>query len=402
MTYQQPNKDGFFGEYGGRFVPETLMTAVLELEQTYRTAKEDPEFQAEFEELLVQYVGRENPLYFAKRLTDYCGGAKIYLKREDLNHTGAHKINNSLGQVLLAKRMGKKKIIAETGAGQHGVATATAAALFDMECTIYMGEEDVKRQALNVFRMELLGAKVHAVTDGSRVLKDAVNAALRAWVAQVEDTHYVMGSVLGPAPFPEIVRDFQSVIGEEAKRQFAEISGGQLPDALLACIGGGSNAMGLFYPFVDDTSVAMYGVEAAGFGLETDFHAATFAKGRPGVLHGALMDVLQDENGQILEAFSISAGLDYPGIGPEHSYFNSIDRATYVSVTDEEALEGFKLLSRLEGIIPALESSHAIAYLPTLAKELGPDKSIVVCLSGRGDKDVAQVRERLQAEKKEN
>ena len=402
MTYQQPNKDGFFGEYGGRFVPETLMTAVLELEQTYRTAIEDPEFQAEFEELLVQYVGRENPLYFAKRLTDYCGGAKIYLKREDLNHTGAHKINNSLGQVLLAKRMGKKKIIAETGAGQHGVATATAAALFDMECTIYMGEEDVKRQALNVFRMELLGAKVHAVTDGSRVLKDAVNAALRAWVAQVEDTHYVMGSVLGPAPFPEIVRDFQSVIGKEAKRQFSEISGGQLPDALLACIGGGSNAMGLFYPFVDDTSVAMYGVEAAGLGLETDFHAATFAKGRPGVLHGALMDVLQDENGQILEAFSISAGLDYPGIGPEHSYFNAIDRATYVSVTDEEALEGFKLLSRLEGIIPALESSHAIAYLPTLAKELGPDKSIVVCLSGRGDKDVAQVRERLQAEKKEN
>ena len=402
MTYQQPNKDGFFGEYGGRFVPETLMTAVLELEQTYRTAIEDPEFQTEFEELLVQYVGRENPLYFAKRLTDYCGGAKIYLKREDLNHTGAHKINNSLGQVLLAKRMGQKKIIAETGAGQHGVATATAAALFDMECTIYMGEEDVKRQALNVFRMELLGAKVHAVTDGSRVLKDAVNAALRAWVAQVEDTHYVMGSVLGPAPFPEIVRDFQSVIGKEAKRQFAEISGGQLPDALLACIGGGSNAMGLFYPFVDDTSVAMYGVEAAGLGLETDFHAATFAKGRPGVLHGALMDVLQDENGQILEAFSISAGLDYPGIGPEHSYFNAIDRATYVSVTDEEALEGFKLLSCLEGIIPALESSHAIAYLPTLAKELGPDKSIIVCLSGRGDKDVAQVRERLQAEKKEN
>ncbi|HFI0625292.1 TPA: tryptophan synthase subunit beta [Streptococcus suis] len=402
MTYQQPNKDGFFGEYGGRFVPETLMTAVLELEQTYRAAIEDPEFQAEFEELLVQYVGRENPLYFAKRLTDYCGGAKIYLKREDLNHTGAHKINNSLGQVLLAKRMGKKKIIAETGAGQHGVATATAAALFDMECTIYMGEEDVKRQALNVFRMELLGAKVHAVTDGSRVLKDAVNAALRAWVAQVEDTHYVMGSVLGPAPFPEIVRDFQSVIGKEVKRQFSEISGGQLPDALLACIGGGSNAMGLFYPFVDDTSVAMYGVEAAGLGLETDFHAATFAKGRPGVLHGALMDVLQDENGQILEAFSISAGLDYPGIGPEHSYFNAIDRATYVSVTDEEALEGFKLLSRLEGIIPALESSHAIAYLPTLAKELGPDKSIIVCLSGRGDKDVAQVRERLKAEKKEN
>ncbi len=401
MTYHQPNRDGFFGEFGGRFVPETLMTAVLELDKTYRSAKEDPAFQAEFEELLRHYVGRENPLYFAKRLTDYCGGAKIYLKREDLNHTGAHKINNSLGQVLLAKRMGKKKIIAETGAGQHGVATATAAALFDMECTIYMGEEDVKRQALNVFRMELLGAKVHPVTDGSRVLKDAVNAALRAWVAQVEDTHYVMGSVLGPAPFPEIVRDFQSVIGKEAKRQFAALSGGNLPDALLACIGGGSNAMGLFYPFVNDTSVAMYGVEAAGLGLETDRHAATFAKGRPGILHGALMDVLQDENGQILEAFSISAGLDYPGIGPEHSHFNAIKRATYVSVTDQEALEGFKLLSRLEGIIPALESSHAIAYLPTLAKELGPDKSIIVCLSGRGDKDVSQVKDRFAAEKKE-
>lgn len=401
MTYQQPNKDGFFGQYGGRFVPETLMTAVLELEETYRSAKEGPAFQAEFDHLLRQYVGRENPLYFAKRLTDYCGGAKIYLKREDLNHTGAHKINNSLGQVLLAKRMGKKKIIAETGAGQHGVATATAAALFDMECTIYMGEEDVKRQALNVFRMELLGAKVHAVTDGSRVLKDAVNAALRAWVAQVEDTHYVMGSVLGPAPFPEIVRDFQSVIGREAKQQFSDLSGGQLPDALLACIGGGSNAMGLFYPFVDDESVAMYGVEAAGLGLDTEHHAATFAKGKPGVLHGALMDVLQDENGQIMEAFSISAGLDYPGIGPEHSYFNAIERATYVSVTDEEALEGFQLLSRLEGIIPALESSHAIAYLPRLAKELGPDKSIIVCLSGRGDKDVAQVKERLAAQRKD-
>lgn len=401
MTYQQPNKDGFFGEYGGRFVPETLMTAVLELEETYRSAKEDPAFQAEFDHLLRQYVGRENPLYFVKRLTDYCGGAKIYLKREDLNHTGAHKINNSLGQVLLAKRMGKKKIIAETGAGQHGVATATAAALFDMECTIYMGEEDVKRQALNVFRMELLGAKVHAVTDGSRVLKDAVNAALRAWVAQVEDTHYVMGSVLGPAPFPEIVRDFQSVIGREAKQQFSDLSGGQLPDALLACIGGGSNAMGLFYPFVDDESVAMYGVEAAGLGLDTEHHAATFVKGKPGVLHGALMDVLQDENGQIMEAFSISAGLDYPGIGPEHSYFNAIERATYVSVTDEEALEGFQLLSRLEGIIPALESSHAIAYLPRLAKELGPDKSIIVCLSGRGDKDVAQVKERLAAQRKD-
>lgn len=402
MTYNQPDKDGFFGTFGGRFVPETLMTAVLELDQTYRSAKEDPAFQAEFEDLLRQYVGRENPLYLAKRLTDYCGGATIYLKREDLNHTGAHKINNALGQVLLAKRMGKKRIIAETGAGQHGVATATAAALFDMECTIYMGEEDVKRQELNVFRMELLGAKVHAVKDGSRVLKDAVNAALRAWVAQVEDTHYVMGSVLGPAPFPEIVRDFQSVIGYEAKRQFSELSGGKLPDALLACIGGGSNAMGLFYPFVNDLSVEMVGVEAAGLGLETDQHAATFAKGKPGILHGALMDVLQDENGQILEAFSISAGLDYPGIGPEHSHFNAIKRAGYVSVTDQEAVEGFKFLSRLEGIIPALESSHAIAYLPHLAKKLGPGKSIIVCLSGRGDKDVAQIKERLSGEKKED
>ncbi|SUN77473.1 tryptophan synthase subunit beta [Streptococcus massiliensis] len=329
-------------------------------------------------------------------MTDYAGGAKIYLKREDLNHTGAHKINNALGQVLLAKRMGKKKIIAETGAGQHGVVTATAAALFNMECTIYMGEEDVKRQALNVFRMELLGAKVESVTDGSRVLKDAVNAALRAWVAKVEDTHYVMGSVLGPHPFPEIVRDYQSVIGQEAKRQFAEQNDGALPDALVACVGGGSNAIGLFYPFVNDESVAMYGAEAAGLGLDTEEHAATLTKGRLGVLHGALMDVLQDEQGQILEAFSISAGLDYPSIGPEHSYFNAIKRATYVPITDEEALEGFKLLSRVEGIIPALESSHAIAYAVKLAKELGPDKSMIVCLSGRGDKDVVQVKERLK------
>lgn len=343
-------------------------------------------------------MGRETPLYHAKQLSAELGGAEIYLKREDLNHTGAHKINNALGQVLLAKRMGKNKIIAETGAGQHGVATATAAALFNMECTIYMGEEDVKRQALNVFRMELLGAKVQAITDGSRVLKDAVNAALRSWVANIDDTHYIMGSALGPAPFPEMIRDFQSVIGNEAKRQFAEMNNGALPDAVLACIGGGSNAIGLFYPFVEDESVAMYGVEAAGLGLDTDKHAATFAKGRPGVLHGALMNVLQDEAGQILEAFSISAGLDYPGIGPEHCYFNEIKRANYVSVTDEDALEGFKLLSRVEGIIPALESSHAIAYLPTLAKELGKGKSIVVCLSGRGDKDVVQVKARLEGE----
>ena len=398
MTYQQPDSKGFYGRFGGQFVPETLMTAVLELDQAYRQAKKDPAFQAELADLLKDYVGRETPLYFAKRLTDHIGGAKIYLKREDLNHTGAHKINNALGQVLLAKRMGKKKIIAETGAGQHGVATATAAALFDMDCTIYMGEEDVKRQSLNVFRMELLGAKVQPVTDGSRVLKDAVNAALRSWVANIEDTHYIMGSALGPAPFPEIVRDFQSVIGQEAKKQYADLTGGQLPDAVLACVGGGSNAIGLFYPFVNDQTVAMYGAEAAGLGLDTDQHAATFAKGRPGILHGALMDVLQDEHGQIMEAFSISAGLDYPGIGPEHSYFRELGRASYYAITDEEALDAFRLLSRLEGIIPALESSHAIALTQKIAKDLGPDKSIIVCLSGRGDKDVNQVKERFERE----
>lgn len=398
MTYNQPNNKGFYGQFGGQFVPETLMTAVKQLEEAYEDSKKDPIFQAELKELLKDYVGRENPLYYAKRLTEYADGAKIYLKREDLNHTGAHKINNALGQVLLAKKMGKNKVIAETGAGQHGVATATATALFGMECTIYMGEEDVKRQSLNVFRMELLGAKVHSVTDGSRVLKDAVNAALRAWVAQVEDTHYVMGSVLGPHPFPQIVRDYQAVIGQEARAQFLEKEN-KLPDALVACVGGGSNSMGLFYPFVNDESVAMYGVEAAGLGIDTPHHAATITKGRPGVLHGTLMDVLQDENGQILEAFSISAGLDYPGIGPEHSYFNDVGRAKYVDITDEEALEGFKILSRTEGIIPALESSHAIAYAVKLAKELGPDKSMIVCLSGRGDKDVVQVKERLEAEK---
>ena len=398
MTYNQPNNKGFYGQFGGQFVPETLMTAVKQLEEAYEDSKKDPLFQAELKELLKDYVGRENPLYYAKRLTEYADGAKIYLKREDLNHTGAHKINNALGQVLLAKKMGKNKVIAETGAGQHGVATATAAALFGMECTIYMGEEDVKRQSLNVFRMELLGAKVHSVTDGSRVLKDAVNAALRAWVAQVEDTHYVMGSVLGPHPFPQIVRDYQAVIGQEARAQFLEKEN-KLPDALVACVGGGSNSMGLFYPFVNDESVAMYGVEAAGLGIDTPHHAATITKGRPGVLHGTLMDVLQDENGQILEAFSISAGLDYPGIGPEHSYFNDVGRAKYVDITDEEALEGFKILSRTEGIIPALESSHAIAYAVKLAKELGADKSMIVCLSGRGDKDVVQVKERLEAEK---
>ncbi|MGT2929792.1 tryptophan synthase subunit beta [Streptococcus dentasini] len=399
MTYQEPDTKGFFGTYGGQFVPETLMTAIIELEEAYRAAQKDPAFQEELDALLKDYVGRETPLYYAERLTKHIGGAKIYLKREDLNHTGAHKINNALGQVLLAKRMGKQKIIAETGAGQHGVATATAAALFDMECTIYMGEEDVKRQALNVFRMELLGAKVHAVTDGSRVLKDAVNAALRAWVANIDDTHYVMGSALGPAPFPEIVRDFQSVIGREAKRQYAAISNGHLPDAVLACIGGGSNAIGLFHPFVNDQEVAMYGAEAAGLGLDTQKHAATFAKGRPGILHGALIDVLQDAHGQIMEAFSISAGLDYPGIGPEHSHFKELGRASYYAITDQEALEAFQLLSRLEGIIPALESSHAIALTQKIAKDMDSDQSIIVCLSGRGDKDVVQVKERLEAQK---
>ena len=399
MTYQQPDVKGFYGKFGGQFVPETLMTAILELDQAYQEAKQDPGFQAELDALLKNYVGRETPLYFAKRLTQHIGGAKIYLKREDLNHTGAHKINNALGQVLLARRMGKKKVIAETGAGQHGVATATAAALFDMECTIYMGEEDVKRQALNVFRMELLGAKVEAVKDGSRVLKDAVNAALRAWVTNIEDTHYIMGSALGPAPFPEIVRDFQSVIGKESKRQFAEVSGGKLPDAVMACIGGGSNAIGMFYPFVNDTSVAMYGAEAAGHGLDTDQHAATFAKGRPGVLHGSLMNVLQDRHGQIMEAFSISAGLDYPGVGPEHCHFKEIGRASYQAIMDQEALEAFSLLSRLEGIIPALESSHAIALAQKVAKDMSPDQSLIICLSGRGDKDVMQVKERFEAEK---
>lgn len=399
MTYQQPDVKGFYGKFGGQFVPETLMTAILELDQAYQEAKQDPGFQAELDALLKNYVGRETPLYFAKRLTQHIGGAKIYLKREDLNHTGAHKINNALGQVLLARRMGKKKVIAETGAGQHGVATATAAALFDMECTIYMGEEDVKRQALNVFRMELLGAKVEAVKDGSRVLKDAVNAALRAWVTNIEDTHYIMGSALGPAPFPKIVRDFQSVIGKESKRQFAEVSGGKLPDAVMACIGGGSNAIGMFYPFVNDISVAMYGAEAAGHGLDTDQHAATFAKGRPGVLHGSLMNVLQDRHGQIMEAFSISAGLDYPGVGPEHCHFKEIGRASYQAITDQEALEAFSLLSRLEGIIPALESSHAIALAQKVAKDMSPDQSLIICLSGRGDKDVMQVKERFEAEK---
>lgn len=395
--YQAPNQDGFYGEFGGKFVPETLMKAVKELEKTYEDSKQDSDFQKELNYYLKQYVGRETPLYFAEQLTKHSGGAKIYLKREDLNHTGAHKINNTVGQALLARKMGKRKIVAETGAGQHGVATATVAALFKMDCTIFMGEEDVKRQELNVFRMELLGAKVVSVKAGSRTLKDAVNEALKYWVANVEDTHYVMGSVLGPHPFPEIVRDYQSVIGSEARQQHLDAEG-KLPDALVACVGGGSNAMGLFYPFVNDKDVAMYGVEAAGLGLDTEKHAASLTKGSKGILHGALMDVLQDENGQIQEAFSISAGLDYPGIGPEHSYFKTLGRATYVSVTDEQAVEAFQLLCKTEGIIPALESSHAISYAVELAGQLSPEQSIVVCLSGRGDKDVSQIKDRLEGE----
>ncbi|MDT0048158.1 tryptophan synthase subunit beta [Listeria cossartiae subsp. cayugensis] len=397
MTYQAPDENGFYGKFGGRFVPETLMKAVKELDEAYRASKTDPAFQKELNYYLKEYVGRETPLYFAEQLTAHAGGAKIYLKREDLNHTGAHKINNTIGQALLARQMGKQKVVAETGAGQHGVATATVAALFNMECTIFMGEEDVKRQSLNVFRMELLGAKVVSVKAGSRTLKDAVNEALRFWVANVEDTHYIMGSVLGPHPFPEIVRDYQSVIGTEARQQHLEKEG-KLPDAIVACVGGGSNAMGLFYPFVDDASVQMHGVEAAGHGLETEFHAATISKGEIGILHGAMMDVLQDENGQILEAFSISAGLDYPGIGPEHSFFRDLGRAEYHSVTDDEAVAAFQLLCRTEGIIPALESSHAISYAIKLASKMRPEESMVVCLSGRGDKDVNQLKERLEGQ----
>ncbi|MBC6141373.1 tryptophan synthase subunit beta [Listeria welshimeri] len=397
MTYQAPDENGFYGKFGGRFVPETLMKAVKELDEAYRASKTDSAFQKELNYYLKEYVGRETPLYFAEQLTAHAGGAKIYLKREDLNHTGAHKINNTIGQALLARQMGKHKVVAETGAGQHGVATATVAALFNMECTIFMGEEDVKRQSLNVFRMELLGAKVVSVKAGSRTLKDAVNEALRFWVANVEDTHYIMGSVLGPHPFPEIVRDYQSVIGIEARKQHMEKEG-KLPEAIVACVGGGSNAMGLFYPFVDNSSVQMHGVEAAGHGLETEFHAATISKGEIGILHGAMMDVLQDENGQILEAFSISAGLDYPGIGPEHSFFRDLGRAEYHSVTDDEAVEAFQLLCRTEGIIPALESSHAISYAVKLASKMRPEESMVVCLSGRGDKDVNQLKERLEGQ----
>ncbi|MEC1302837.1 tryptophan synthase subunit beta [Lysinibacillus capsici] len=389
-----PTKEGRFGQFGGRFVPETLMTALLELEAAYEQALLDPAFTEELSYYLEDYVGRETPLYYAENLTKALDGAKIYLKREDLNHTGAHKINNAIGQALLAKRMGKKKIVAETGAGQHGVATATACALLNLECVVFMGAEDIKRQQLNVFRMELLGTKVQSVESGSKTLKDAVNAALRYWVTNVEDTHYILGSALGPHPFPKIVRDFQRVIGVETRRQIVQKEG-RLPDAVVACIGGGSNAIGMFHPFVDDESVALYGVEAAGSGLETGKHAAAIAGGQLGVLHGAYMYLLQDENGFVQEAHSISAGLDYPGKGPEHCYLHDIGRAQFHSITDAEALEALQLLSRTEGILPALESSHAIAYTAKLAKTMAKDQIIVVCLSGRGDKDVHTVRAAL-------
>jgi tryptophan synthase beta chain len=394
-TYTLPNEKGHFGIFGGRFVPETLMKAVIELNNAYEEAKKDPAFHAEIARLASDYVGRETPLYFAENLTKHAGGANIYLKREDLNHTGAHKINNAIGQALLAVRMGKKRIVAETGAGQHGVATATVCALMNLECIVFMGEEDIKRQALNVFRMELLGAKVVGVSSGSATLKDAVNEALRYWVTNVDDTHYLLGSVMGPHPFPVMVRDFQSVIGKETKEQFVARKGG-LPEAVVACIGGGSNAMGMFYPFIEDEEVRLFGVEAAGQGVETEFHAASLTKGKPGVLHGSLMYLLQNEDGQIQEAHSVSAGLDYPGVGPEHSYLKDSGRANYVSITDQEALDAFQLLSKLEGIIPALESSHAVAYAIKLASEMKDTENIVVCLSGRGDKDVDAVKARLE------
>jgi len=392
--YKYPDERGYYGPFGGKFVPETLMYALEELEQKYREIQKDEEFQKEFDYYLKEYAGRPTPLYFAERLTKYIGGAKIYLKREDLLHTGAHKINNTIGQCLLTKRMGKKRVIAETGAGQHGVATATACALLGLECVVYMGEEDAERQALNVFRMKLLGAKVEIVRSGSRTLKDAINEALRDWVTNVETTHYVIGSVVGPHPFPMIVRDFQSVIGRETKKQIREKEG-RLPDAIVACVGGGSNAMGIFYPFVEDEEVQLIGVEAGGFGLETGQHAASINGGSVGVLHGMKSYFLQDEEGQIQPTHSISAGLDYPGVGPEHALFHEIGRAKYTTATDEEALEGFKLLARTEGIIPALETAHAVIKAVEIAKEIGKDGIVVVNLSGRGDKDMAHVMRHL-------
>ena len=397
-TYKAgPDEQGHFGMFGGRYVAETLMPLILELEAAYEAAKQDPGFQKEIDHYAKYYVGRPSPLYFAPRLTEHLGGAKIYFKREELNHTGAHKINNCMGQILLARRMGKKRIIAETGAGQHGVAVATACALFDLPCVVYMGEVDIARQAPNVFRMKLLGAEVRPVSSGSKTLKDALNDALRDWVANVEDTFYIIGTAAGPHPYPAIVRDFQAVIGEEVKEQMMEEEG-RLPDSLVACIGGGSNAMGLFYPFLDDKDVRIVGVEAAGKGVETGEHAASLTGGRPGVLHGNRTYLLQDDDGQIIEPFSISAGLDYPGIGPEHAWLNDIGRVEYVAATDAEALEAFQLCSKLEGIIPALEPSHALAHVKKLAPELPRDHLMVVNLCGRGDKDVFTVAKALGVE----
>ena len=389
-----PDQKGRFGDFGGRFVPETVMPALHELEEFYTKIKNDPEFQAEFSRYLKQYAGRPTLLYYAENLTKHYGKAKIFLKREDLLHTGAHKINNALGQALLARRMGKKRIVAETGAGQHGVACATVAALFGLECCVFMGEEDMERQALNVFRMKLLGTEVIPVTSGSGTLKDATSEAIRYWVTNIRDTHYIIGSVVGPHPYPMIVRDFQAVIGREIRQQVASFSDAPLR-CVVACVGGGSNAMGTFYEFRNDAAIRKIGVEAAGKGLGAE-HAASLTLGRPGVLHGALSYLLQDEDGQVIPAYSISAGLDYPGVGPEHSFFKDTGIASYVSVTDSEALEAFQRLARCEGIIPALESSHALAYLETLMPETRPDESVVVCLSGRGDKDVQQVSKVLE------
>ena len=387
---------GHFGAFGGQYVPETLMVALRELEDIYNAAREDEDFQTELAGLLRDFAGRPTPLYYAERLSEHFGGAKIYLKREDLLHTGAHKINNALGQALLAKRMGKPRLIAETGAGQHGVATATVAARFGFECDVYMGEEDTKRQALNVFRMELLGTRVIPVTSGTKTLKDATNEAMRDWVTNVRDTHYIIGSVVGPHPFPTMVRDFHAVTGQEARQQTLDQLG-RLPDACIACVGGGSNAMGLFYPFIEDIDVRLIGVEAAGDGLETDRHAAPLNRGSKGVLHGSLSMIMQDKAGQISPTHSISAGLDYPGVGPEHAHLHQSGRAEYVAVTDQQALEALQLMCKLEGILPALESSHALAHLPILCKELGPDGVIVLNLSGRGDKDVNTVQNALNS-----
>ncbi len=391
---------GYFAEFGGRFVPETLMPALDELEEVYLEMKDDPDFINELKSLLADYSGRPTSLYYAEQLTKHFGGAKIYLKREDLNHTGAHKINNTLGQVLLARKMGKKRIIAETGAGQHGVATATVAARFNLDCEIYMGAKDIERQALNVYKMEMLGAEVISVTSGSQTLKDATNEAIRDWVTNVKNTHYIIGSVVGPHPYPEMVRDFQRIIGDETKDQI-KAKEGRLPDYILACVGGGSNAMGIFYPFVDDQEVNLIGIEASGKGIETGQHAATLSAGRVGVLHGSKSYLLQDDDGQVIPAYSISAGLDYPGVGPEHSYLKTIERVDYQLATDMEAVAAFKLLSEKEGIIPALESAHALSYLEKLAPELAQDQIIVVNLSGRGDKDINNFKKIREAEKDE-